>query len=269
MNADLKKRIPTAIAYVVVISGCLWYGTLSAMIITSILWMACQHEYLSHLAKTSTATQVTYLIVSATIAFLAIGHLVPPLAWSVIIMASLLFITIHGLYLLRKGKIFLPRLPVFVQVSLYLILPFAITLHMIYVSEDYNRMLLVLFVLIWINDAGAYFAGKAFGKHKLMPSVSPGKTWEGFIGGGLLTIAAGILLFYWVRIYSFETWLSLSILIFLFSVAGDLVESAWKRSLGIKDTGTILPGHGGFLDRLDSFIYCAPMLAAAIFYFEL
>jgi CDP-diglyceride synthetase len=118
--------------------------------------------------------------------------------------------------------------------------------------------LMSLLILIWCNDSGAYFVGKPFGKHKLMPAVSPGKSWEGFVGGAFIAGFAAVLLFGWQDVW-------LGPLMAVLATAGDLLESAWKRSNGIKDSGKIMPGHGGVLDRFDGFTIAAPVYALILY----
>jgi phosphatidate cytidylyltransferase len=124
--------------------------------------------------------------------------------------------------------------------------------------EAYNPLLaLNLFVLIWSSDTFAYITGRAFGKHKLFESVSPGKTWEGFIGGTLLTVALSFLLAnQWNIPYSVN--IAVALCTVIFGTLGDLVESMLKREFNIKDSGKILPGHGGFLDRFDALLISLP-----------
>ena len=123
--------------------------------------------------------------------------------------------------------------------------------------------LMYVFALVWGADSGAYFAGRAFGKHKLAPNVSPGKTIEGFVGGVLTTAVLIIAVAVYrelsaVRLMAF---LGLSLLTVLASVLGDLLESMIKRQAGVKDSGNIFPGHGGALDRIDSLTAAAPIFA--------
>ena len=119
--------------------------------------------------------------------------------------------------------------------------------------DPYDPWPILSFVwMIWANDTGAYLVGKPLGKHKLWPSVSPGKSWEGFVGG--VVAAAGVA---WATL-GWEFW-SLGALMGMLSTAGDLTQSAWKRRRGMKDSGTLLPGHGGILDRFDGFLYAAPV----------
>lgn len=134
-----------------------------------------------------------------------------------------------------------------------------------YQTDSYHgaQLIMFLFLMVWSADIGAYFVGKAFGKNKLMPNVSPGKTMEGFIGGVVvacvLVTVAGITMNW--QLEQFSLVIPITILITTVSVLGDLNESMFKRQAGIKDSGSILPGHGGILDRIDSLTATAPIYA--------
>ncbi|HEX7048393.1 MAG TPA: phosphatidate cytidylyltransferase [Gammaproteobacteria bacterium] len=120
--------------------------------------------------------------------------------------------------------------------------------------------ILLAFVLVWAADIGGYAAGRAFGRHKLAPAISPGKTWEGFGGGIVLVLVIGALAAMWfVDENLWLAWAILLIVLAVFSVVGDLLESLLKRQAGVKDSGNLLPGHGGLLDRLDSLLAVAPL----------
>ncbi|AII51845.1 phosphatidate cytidylyltransferase [Hymenobacter sp. APR13] len=145
---------------------------------------------------------------------------------------------------------------------LYVSLPMSL-LNVVAFTEtgyDYRRVLALLF-LVWSSDTGAYAAGKTFGKHKLAPKISPGKTWEGAIGGFLLTLAMGWALGYLLPELSLTYRLVVATAVAIFGPLGDLAESMLKRSVGVKDSGRIMPGHGGLLDRFDAFLFILPVLA--------
>ena len=116
------------------------------------------------------------------------------------------------------------------------------------------------FLLIWANDTGAYLAGISFGKHRLFEKVSPKKTWEGFIGGIVMAALAAGLLSGWLGVVSRTGWLLIAVTVSVAGTYGDLIESMLKRSADVKDSGSILPGHGGFLDRFDSTIISFPLV---------
>jgi phosphatidate cytidylyltransferase len=115
-------------------------------------------------------------------------------------------------------------------------------------------------IILWSNDTGAYLSGRALGRTKLFERISPNKTWEGFIGGVLLAMGVAFGLSYWFGTLTKLEWVMIAAIIGIFGTLGDLVESMLKRSLGIKDSGSILPGHGGFLDRFDGLLIAAPLV---------
>ena len=144
---------------------------------------------------------------------------------------------------------------------IYATLTFSYALALPYFNADNEFTLepFFLFILIWSSDSFAFFAGKLFGKHKMAPAISPKKTWEGFAGGVLLTLIFSFFIekyFPGLR----GNWIITGFLVAVFAPLGDLVESQLKRQFGVKDSGNIIPGHGGILDRLDSFIICAPVV---------
>ena len=121
-----------------------------------------------------------------------------------------------------------------------------------------------MFVLIWANDSCAYLIGKNFGKRKLLERVSPKKTVEGFIGGLVGSILAGFLIFNYSQSLTLTIWFGMAIMVSVLGTFGDLIQSKFKRQAGVKDSGTIMPGHGGIYDRLDSIIYASPFIYAVL-----
>lgn len=144
----------------------------------------------------------------------------------------------------------------------YVIIPFILTNYVAMGVKGYNpKILISIIILIWTNDTFAYLVGKNFGKNKLFPSVSPKKTIEGFAGGLVFTIIGGALLAnYYIMASTLYIWIVIAAIVSIFSTLGDLIESKLKRVAGIKDTGNIMPGHGGILDRLDSIIFVIPFI---------
>ena len=126
-------------------------------------------------------------------------------------------------------------------------------------AENYNPMeVLLFFILVWVNNSFAFFIGKKIGKRPLFKTISPKKTWEGFIGGLLFTIIAASIFYYSKAFFSLNFYILLAILIATLSTLGDLVQSKFKRYADVKDSGYLIPGHGGFFDRMDSVIFSAP-----------
>jgi phosphatidate cytidylyltransferase len=123
--------------------------------------------------------------------------------------------------------------------------------------------ILLIFILIWVNDTGAYLVGRRWGKTPLAPVVSPKKTWEGFVGGLVLSVLVGLIISHYMAELEWIHYLVLAVICSVFGTLGDLFESKVKRSLAIKDSGTLLGGHGGVLDRFDSILFAGP---AAYFY---
>jgi phosphatidate cytidylyltransferase len=127
----------------------------------------------------------------------------------------------------------------------------------------YNfHYVLGIILLIWASDVGAYLVGSLIGKHKLFERISPGKTWEGTIGAFILNIGCAFIIANWFPELALKHWIVISILVSVFGTLGDLVESMFKRQAGIKDSGKIMPGHGGILDRFDSLLFVSPFVYA-------
>ena len=137
----------------------------------------------------------------------------------------------------------------------------------------YYLLPLSIFIFLWTNDTGAYCTGSLFGKHKLFPRISPAKSWEGSIGGGILVLIVASVMYYIesqgenLSGLNLIEWLGLGLVVVVFGTLGDLVESLLKRTLGIKDSGNILPGHGGILDRFDSSLMAIP--ASVVYLYSL
>lgn len=144
---------------------------------------------------------------------------------------------------------------------LYISIPFALftsffTLNPAQIVS--TELLIAFFIMVWCNDVFAYIVGSLIGKHKLYEKVSPKKTWEGTLGGVIFTMLAAFIIAKFFNLYDLNTWLALGFIISIFANLGDLIESMIKRQVGVKDSGSIMPGHGGVLDRFDGVIFAIP-----------
>jgi phosphatidate cytidylyltransferase len=189
-------------------------------------------------------------------------------------LVSIIYLMVAELYLKNEDPIHDWAYTMMAQ--LYIALPFSLLNTLAFHTAPqgfvtYDAVLpLSVFVFLWMNDTGAYLCGSLLGKHKLFPRISPGKSWEGSIGGGILVIAIAVLVWYLTDAYQLNQlaltaveWAGLGLTVVIFGTWGDLVESLFKRTIGIKDSGNILPGHGGMLDRFDSSLLAIP---AAVVY---
>ena len=146
---------------------------------------------------------------------------------------------------------------------LYIGLPLSLMLAL--VPDAGARVVLMLVLMVWLNDSGAYIGGSLFGKHKMWERHSPGKTWEGTAFGVLVTMLVAVFVGPWIQpAVAWYHWLALGLICSVIDTLGDLVESMLKRSVGMKDSGSIMPGHGGFLDRFDSLLIIMPFAFAYI-----
>ncbi len=178
---------------------------------------------------------------------------------SEILGLSLILIAIVTLFLFSEELEYNSGKLIFTVIYASLTFSYALALPYFNTENEFTLEPFFLFILIWSSDSFAFFAGKLFGKHKMAPSISPKKTWEGFAGGVLLTLIFSFCIerqFPELR----GNWIITGFLVAVFAPLGDLVESQLKRQFGVKDSGNIIPGHGGILDRLDSFIICAPVV---------
>lgn len=166
--------------------------------------------------------------------------------------------------------------------QLYIALPFSMLNVLAFeqapngITYQYNMQLpLCVFVFLWLNDTGAYCSGSLFGKHKLFPRISPAKSWEGSVGGAILVMIVAAIIGYFSNTncqmsqLSITGWVGLGLIVVVFGTWGDLVESLFKRTLGIKDSGKIMPGHGGMLDRFDSSLMAIPASVVYLYTLQL
>ena len=261
----LRQRVLTAlvIAPIAIAGIFLLPAQLFALFIGAVLAVAAWEW--ANLANLDGGIQVAYA--SAVVVTFSLAHqashwltLVPALGWWVIAAAAV----VSYPAMRRWWR------PVAVRVGLgfVLLVPGYVAMVVLKDQSESTYLILLLFFLIWAADIGAYFAGRAFGKRKLAPKVSPGKSWAGFAGGMVASVGVGAGMLFWRGDLAADTATILFLLsclaVAIVSVVGDLAISLFKRERGVKDTSNLLPGHGGFLDRLDSLLSAAPLFVVLL-----
>ena len=268
---NLKKlatRTISGVVYCLIIIGLILWGETGVMILGGLLAaLACiEFAKISHELPPN-RIPVIILDVAGCVMLCLSYHGFPLVVWLAIMVARL----VEQLYV--KSETPLRDLAHSMMSQIYIGLPLGI---MVGLSYSYSpALILLLFILIWINDTGAFLTGSLVGRHKLFERISPKKTWEGFIGGFILSTGAAALLYFiglryydcfsGMRDYEIGIWAGLGATVSIFATWGDLIESMIKRNLKIKDSGNIIPGHGGILDRIDSLLLVLP--AALVYLF--
>lgn len=183
------------------------------------------------------------------------------LQWLLLLILPITAMYIFILYAGRSNPI--SDLGITILGVLYIIFPLSLINQIYIYSIDYAIEFILplgFFVMLWLNDSGAYIVGSSIGRHRLFERVSPKKSWEGFFGGALAAIIGGTVIAFFFSEMNLLFWIAYAVIITIFATFGDLVESLIKRYLGIKDSGKILPGHGGMLDRFDGVFLSVPII---------
>ena len=198
-------------------------------------------------------------------AFSLVRDLLPDAFRYVFILAlTLSLIFFQELY--KKSETPFTNIAYTIMGIIYTIIPFTFFHSLGFLGSTFNfHIPLAFLIMLWSNDTGAYLSGRFFGRTKLFERHSPKKTWEGFIGGVLIAAVAGYILGIYYTELSWDKWVIMAVLIGCFGTLGDLVESMFKRSINVKDSGGILPGHGGLLDRFDGLLLSAPIVYAYLY----
>lgn len=272
-TSALVRRASTAFLFVLVMLAGLFGGRYSFICLFAIITALCLWEYLSMVLKRYTKRDFVRMVLGVgfglTPFMLASILLMNPMDYGnqFIIVSSVLFfpfVFLAFIYELFSGSARpFQNVGFIVLGMIYIGAPFALLSFIAFDGEKFNSwVVLGLLLLTWMNDTGAYLVGSNFGKHLLFPQVSPKKTWEGTIGGVVITFITAALFSHFTGEMRLFDWMILAAIVATFGTLGDLVESMLKRSVGVKDSGNLLPGHGGVLDRFDAFIFVLPFAAA-------
>ena len=274
MKSNFLQRAITGILFVGVLVGCILYDpwTFSALfVVISALTIREFGHLINQVEGVSINKNITMLagvyLYMAVMAFCTnLSKIFLPY------LLLIMYLMISELYLKKENPVMNWAYSMLSQ--LYIALPFAMLNVLSFhtspmdTSVSYNPILpLSVFVFIWLSDTGAYCVGSLIGRHRLFERISPKKSWEGSIGGGIVAIGSSFIFAHYFPIMNMAEWAGLALIVVIFGTWGDLTESLLKRQLHIKDSGAILPGHGGMLDRFDSALMAIP--AAVVYLYAL
>lgn len=266
----LLTRTLTAAVFVAVLLSCICYNYLSFTFLFLVVSVWGLHEFFKIAEKLGAhpykvISFITAIVLYSSVLLLNIGFRYSNMVFSISIgLAFLIFLSA----LFSKHEKPIQDLAYSILGIVYCVVPFFILNYLVCLGEEGSfgipmyktHFILGMILLIWASDSFAYLVGSMIGKRKLFERISPGKTWEGTIGGGVLTMASSYIIAGWFPEIQFTHWFVISILVVVFGTLGDLFESMLKRQAGIKDSGSIMPGHGGILDRFDSLIFVTPFV---------
>lgn len=277
MKNNFIQRAITGIIFVGVLIGCILGGPISFTLLFTLITALTIHEFGVIISKQpDVEINKPICMLAGVFLFFGFAYLgVMPGQTEILIpyLFLIIYLLVSELYLKKKNP--LNNWAYAMMSQIYIALSFAMLNVLAYHSignegelsnyqVQYNPILpLSIFIFTWINDTGAYCTGMLFGKHRLFERISPKKSWEGSIGGGVFSIIAAIVMAHYFPFMPISIWIGLALTVVIFGTLGDLTESLLKRTIGIKDSGNILPGHGGMLDRFDSTLMAVP---AAVVY---
>lgn len=270
-KSDFWVRTATGLTMGAVIIGSIVAHQYSFVALMAVVMLLSVREFYRITTPTRTANQATPYYLPLTILFAAVLYAGAYFYANGFIGGQYLLAVPAMLFLYFVLELYADSKDAFHNISLnvvtlvYLVFPFMLVQFLVLGADGYSwRPMMAVLFLIWANDISAYMVGRQIGKTKLLPRISPGKTIEGSAGGvvGCALVAVGLYYLMPVPGWEIMDWVVIAILTSTFATVGDLIESMLKRNLGIKDSGTLLPGHGGMLDRFDAFYFTVPFVVA-------
>ena len=260
---NLLRRSFSGIVYILIFISAILFSKESYIILISIFGFLCIWEF-SKLSKLKNYAAylffpfILFLLIKRQDSFATVGILIINIVSSLFLVYQL-FAKKEIHFSDDRAKLGITIRYVIFSMCFLVLLPF-------YENNFHPYLMISILSIIWVNDSFAFLVGKNFGKHKLFPSVSPKKTIEGLLGGLVFSLLTGFFISRYNKDFSTLNWLIIAVIVSLVGTIGDLVESKFKRQANIKDSGNIMPGHGGILDRLDSLLFAAPFVYLYINY---
>lgn len=258
--SNLLQRTLTGIVFGFLVLGSIYLGPIYQTFVFGFFMVVGLWEFYRFFEQDQQIEIDKYVGIVAGILtyFLLIGisaRLIPPVFTS-FLLPLLFAIFLVQLWKNKKNPIL--NIGLLFLGQIYVVLPFYLSIDLNLRDDSFFPIVSGMFIMIWVNDTFAYFTGRFFGKRKLFERVSPNKTWEGAFGGVIFTLAVGFILGNWIYGKDVWFWFIAALIVAPCSIFGDLVESLFKRSRGVKDSGNLLPGHGGVLDRFDAVLLVVP-----------
>jgi phosphatidate cytidylyltransferase len=266
---NLLQRTLTGIGIIAVFIVSIILNTYSYLGFFILLEVLALFEFYKLLQKSSFNPNITIGIGIGLMMFLSNYLVASGAAQAVILLINIpIVLSVFIIELYRKKDNPLMNISVTLAGVILIALPFSLFNNLVYTEQGHEysgKLLLYYFILIWTYDTSAYVFGMLLGKHRLFERISPKKSWEGFAGGTLMVLVAAILFSRISHILNYRDWIVMALIVAIIGTWGDLIESMIKRNLDIKDSGSMLPGHGGILDRLDSALFSIPFVVAYLF----
>ncbi|HWZ16191.1 MAG TPA: phosphatidate cytidylyltransferase [Mucilaginibacter sp.] len=266
----MKTRAITGFFFVVVMLASLLLGHYVFGAFFLVLSVLCLREFYSLLNKSGESPDMVTGLINGIFIYVIFALIVyqnNPYYHKLLFLLTLTVSAIFIQELFKRSSAPFVNIGYTLVGLIYICLPFTLFHAMAYVNGPFNfHYPLAFMLLLWANDTGAYLVGSKFGRTKLFERHSPKKTWEGFMGGIVISAIAAFIISYFFKELLWNQWVSVAILIAGFGTLGDLIESMFKRSIDVKDSGGILPGHGGLLDRFDGLLLAAPIVYTYLYF---
>jgi phosphatidate cytidylyltransferase len=265
MNSTVKRSIFGVLFLAVMLGGLLFYETLYVILFAFITGVMLYEFYKMTMGESYKELQMTAIVVGIFLFLLGNDFFFGGHKSKYVVFAIVFILYLMVRSILQKDHTDFLKTGYLYAGLVYIALPLALSNAVVCRNGEFSGILMVaFFCIIWASDVGAYCFGMLLGQKswskKLCPSISPKKSWAGFWGGLLTALLAGAIL-YWTGLFTFPIWhcLIVSAIMNVMGVFGDLFESLWKRAAGVKDSGNIIPGHGGLMDRFDSALFAIPV----------
>jgi phosphatidate cytidylyltransferase len=265
----MKTRAVTSFFFVITILFSVFMGEYVFSAFYLLLCVVCLREFYRMFRKSGIKPNMQIGIINCVVLFVLLGLVAYQNTLFYHKLVFLLTLTVSSLFireLFRRSETPFNNIALTIGGLVYICLPFTFFHALAFIKGGFNNHFPIAFMLLlWGNDTGAYLFGMKFGRTSLFERHSPKKTWEGFIGGVLTSCAVAVILSFFYLELPWYHWIAVSFLICCFGTLGDLIESMFKRSIHVKDSGEILPGHGGLLDRFDGLLLAAPVVYTYLF----